>query len=1055
MEADMKKIYKKLGVILVIVMLFSSIPVYAVEDNNIQNPSEDVESVVPEEETIKEEDEAIVPEEKKENEILNKVEEEEPIDEKDELLEAEKEGLENSWRYQDGKLIQQRGRYTQYQTWPKVDGAFAYGVDVSHHNGVADWTKAKKAGVEYAIIRCGYGMNQKDQDDSQWLNNVNGCIKNNIPFGVYIYSYADTVAKAKSEAEHVLRLIKSVKGYDSEYPVYYDLEEKGIREKLSKQEIANVAETFCDTIEGSGYEAGVYANKDWFSNYLTDSRFNQWEKWVAQYNASCEYEGSYSMWQCSSEGRVDGFKGRVDLNIDFKDRNKRVKINEGTYTISSGVDNSKILSVQNGSTDVGASIVIGGNSNVQSKHRFEILSEGDGYYRIASESTGKVLEIPNNSSEKKVVIKQNKWTGSEGQLWSFIDAGNGYYYLRSKLGTYIDLQNGSMNDGNCIWTYTLNKSAAQKWKIEDSDYHPIKDGIYTLAAISAADKVVEVAEGITSNGANVQLNTLQNQLNQQFSVTYVGKGYYKIIAEHSMKSLDVVSGSKKDGVNLQQYTWNDKEVNAQLWKFVDAGNGAYYIKSKVGTAVELQNGVVNDKTNVQLGYMDYSKTQKWKINPLSEQVLRPVKDGTYVIKSSIQSNKVLTGNANNIQINLFENIDEQKFAVKYVADGYYKVIDTETGKALDVKGQSSANGTNLQEYKDNGTKAQLWRFIKNEDGSYFIKSKIGTVVDLRAGETKENTNVQLYTYNKNAAAQKWILDEELAKSSKQLVEDGTYVIKTALDESKVLEIAGGDFKNKGNIHLYAANGTASQRIEVTYIGDGYYRLSIEKTGKSLDVTSGSTKPRVNVQQYDWAKANAQLWKFVDAGNGYYYIKSKCGTVLDVTGAKTVNKTNIQTYSLNESLAQKWKLETEEIRPVKDGTYTIYSGLNSKRVLDVKGGSFTNGGNIQLYTSNKSKAQKFKVEYVGEGFYKIVSEKSGKVLDVANGKVANGTNIQQYTWNKSEAQLWKFIDAGNGYYYVRSKLGKAMDVKGAKTVNGTNIQLYSTNGSNAQKWKLKK
>lgn len=153
-------------------------------------------------------------------------------------------------------------------------------------------------------------------------------------------------------------------------------------------------------------------------------------------------------------------------------------------------------------------------------------------------------------------------------------------------------------------------------------------------------------------------------------------------------------------------------MNAQLWKFVDAGDGAYYIKSKVGTTIELQDNVVSDKANVQLGYMDYSKTQKWKINPLSEQMLRPVKDGTYVIKSSIRSNKVLTGKASNIQINLFENVDEQKFSVKYVLDGYYKIIDTETGKALDVKGQSSANGTNLQEYKDNGTKAQLWRLSR-------------------------------------------------------------------------------------------------------------------------------------------------------------------------------------------------------------------------------------------------------------------------------------------------------------------------------------------------------
>ncbi len=261
---------------------------------------------------------------------MNKSEKERIITSSEDSYAAEKEGLENSWRYQDGKLIEQKVKYTQYTTWPKVSGAVRRGIDVSYHNGVIDWAKAKKAGVDYAIIRCGYGMNENAQDDKQWKNNVNGCIENGIPFGVYIYSYADTTARAKSEAEHVLRLIK---GYDFDYPIYYDLEEKDIREKLSKKQIADIATTFCNIIENAGYEVGIYANKDWFTNYLTDSRFNQWEKWVAQYNVNCDYKGEYSMWQCSSQGKVDGIKGNVDLNIDYKDRGEiRLVVKDGnTY----------------------------------------------------------------------------------------------------------------------------------------------------------------------------------------------------------------------------------------------------------------------------------------------------------------------------------------------------------------------------------------------------------------------------------------------------------------------------------------------------------------------------------------------------------------------------------------------------------------------------------------------------------------------------------------------------------------------------------------------------
>ena len=221
----------------------------------------------------------------------------------------------NSWRYKDGELIPSKLRAQQYSTWPTdIPGTVGYGIDVSEHQGKIDWAKAKAAGVDYAIVRCGYGQDQADQDDDYWYANANACVKYGIPFGTYLYSYADTVAKAKSEAQHVLRLIK---GYDLSYPIYYDLEESSIREKLSKRQIADIAQAFCDIIEDAGYEVAIYANKDWFTNYLTDSRFDQWDKWVAQYNTTCTYEGEYSMWQCSSEGKVDGISGNVDLNIDL------------------------------------------------------------------------------------------------------------------------------------------------------------------------------------------------------------------------------------------------------------------------------------------------------------------------------------------------------------------------------------------------------------------------------------------------------------------------------------------------------------------------------------------------------------------------------------------------------------------------------------------------------------------------------------------------------------------------------------------------------------------
>ena len=237
----------------------------------------------------------------------------------DEMSYYEQNDLANSFRYSNGEAkdsgyANYASRATTNSGWPNDSRAISKGIDVSYHNGTIDWKKVKQSEVEYAIIRCGYGTNDKSQDDKKWEENVKGCVDNNIPYGVYLYSYADTVEKASSEADHAIRLLQ---GKKLKYPVYYDLEEDKLRDKISKKTIADIAQTFCDKLSAKGYTVGIYANKDWFTNYLTDSRFNNWTKWVAQYNTVCNYRGKYDMWQCSSTGRVPGISGNVDLNYSY------------------------------------------------------------------------------------------------------------------------------------------------------------------------------------------------------------------------------------------------------------------------------------------------------------------------------------------------------------------------------------------------------------------------------------------------------------------------------------------------------------------------------------------------------------------------------------------------------------------------------------------------------------------------------------------------------------------------------------------------------------------
>ena len=144
------------------------------------------------------------------------------------------------------------------------------GIDVSKHNGKVDWPTAKAAGLNFAMIRCGFGSDIKSQDDQQWERNVKECDRLGIPWGAYLYSYALNANDAKSELQHVLRLLK---GKQPTYPVVIDMEDAdgykvnhgGIPSKSTNTAIIK---TFCDGIKAAGYKPGYYCNRDWYATQI-------------------------------------------------------------------------------------------------------------------------------------------------------------------------------------------------------------------------------------------------------------------------------------------------------------------------------------------------------------------------------------------------------------------------------------------------------------------------------------------------------------------------------------------------------------------------------------------------------------------------------------------------------------------------------------------------------------------------------------------------------------------------------------------------------------------
>lgn len=192
------------------------------------------------------------------------------------------------------------------------------GIDISEHNGNVDMQKIKEDGIEFVILRIGYGKHQNQIDDTFKVN-YESAIKNDIPVGIYLYSYATNIDDAKSEAQLVLN---NIKGLKIEYPIFIDMEDIDDYKKernVSDETCIDICETFCTEIENAGYYAGIYASLHWLNTKINSSKLNRFDKWVAQWNNSCEYRKSYGMWQYSNAGKVNGINGNVDLDYAIYD----------------------------------------------------------------------------------------------------------------------------------------------------------------------------------------------------------------------------------------------------------------------------------------------------------------------------------------------------------------------------------------------------------------------------------------------------------------------------------------------------------------------------------------------------------------------------------------------------------------------------------------------------------------------------------------------------------------------------------------------------------------
>lgn len=467
------------------------------------------------------------------------------------------------------------------------------------------------------------------------------------------------------------------------------------------------------------------------------------------------------------------------------------------------------------------------------------------------------------------------------------------------------------------------------------------------------------------------------------------------------------------------------------------------------------------------------------IDALAAENRNVLADGTYTISTLLNSNYVLdvkdghTNNGANIQ--LYENNDTaaQQFNVSHDSQGYVTFTNVKSGKVLDLSDAVVRNGGNIQQYKSNGTRAQKW-IVKRDGDGYIIISALNSnyVLDLHNAVVNNYRNIQLYSYN-GTNAQRWNITKyvskeqrinNLAAQNKNTLADGVYEICSVKNSNYALDVNSASTSNGANVQLYLRNGTQAQAFKVSHDSQGFVTFTNINSGKVIDLDGAITKNGRNIHQYASNGTRAQKWIVQQSGSGYSIVSAiDTSFALDIRNGFVYSGSNIQLYKSNNTAAQQWtfnKYVTERERcdsyasqnkgRMPDGVYYI-KNQNVGYALDVADGSLYGGANVQLYSLNRTNAQKWKITHDSTGYVSFQNVGSGMYLTASgSGRTAN---VYQQRQTNDYNQKWIVMFDNNQNLRIVSALNSTMvlDVKDGKIRRCSNIQLYTSNNSNAQKW----
>ena len=620
---------------------------------------------------------------------------------------------------------------------------------------------------------------------------------------------------------------------------------------------------------------------------------------------SFSFVDAASISSCSVEGVntqiYDGTPKKPSLKITF---NSQKLIENTDYTLS-----------YKNNTNVGtATVQITGKGKYSGSisKNFKILKvanldNGNIYNILSSINQNRVLGTANSSTNNGSDILLSSINGSNSQKFKFVKNNDGSYCIKNaSSGRVFDIYSGNTSvNFTKVWLYDSNNTKAQKW-------YPVKnsDGTYTFYTIDGT--VLDVYTASTAINTKIEIYSSNSTPAQKFVLKCISSS-----SSGSSPTLVNISSCKIEDIATQTYDGTQKKPSLKITynnkTLVENTDYALSYSNNInpGTASVKVTGKGNYTGTVT---KNFTIKQKQESTDTGTNIFGSNKE-YYILASQMKSRAVSTANSSfsngtSIVLNTLSGGNAQKFKFVKNSDGSYCIINSHSGRALDVyAGKTSVNSTKVWLYDSNNTNAQKWYPIKNSDGTYSFYTIDGIALNLYYGRTDNNTKLEIYGKRSSSASQRFVLKDASTFTPANISTSSTFYILSKINTSKALDIYAGSKADHANVDIYNLNKTPAQKFKFVKNSDSTYTIVNVNSNKAVHILGNGSNNGTNVIQYSKFNSNAQKWyAFTNSDKSITFISCETGKALNLNGGNTNNFTTVNIWNWNENNAQKWVLE---------------------------------------------------------------------------------------------------------------------------------------------------